>query len=93
MKKCVSLAALWAACAVPAFACDRPSAPASIPDGKSASKDEMLAAKKSVDEFKRLVEEYVTCEKSAAKIDAVSAELVKVADHFNEQVRAFKAKG
>src|SRR5262252_1689706 len=93
MKKYVSVAVVWAACAVPAFACDRPTAPTSIPDGNSASKEDMLAAKKSVDAFKSAVEEYVTCEKSAAKVDSISAELVKVADRFNEQVRAFKAKG
>lgn len=93
MKKYVSVAVVWAACAVSAFACDRPTAPTSIPDGNSASKEDMLAAKKQVDAFKSAVEEYVSCEKSAAKIDAVSAELVKVADRFNEQVRAFKAKG
>src|SRR5262245_9072072 len=93
MKKYVSVAVVWAACAVPAFACDRPSAPTSIPDGSSASKEEMLTAKKAVDAFKSSVEEYVTCEKSASKIDSISAELVKVADRFNEQVRAFKAKG
>ena len=84
---------LWAALAVPAFACDKPGAPTSIPDGASASKEDMLAAKKAVDAFKSGMEEYLACEKSAAKKDSASAELVKVADRFNAQVRAFKAKG
>ena len=39
------------------------------------------------------MEEYLACEKSGAKIDAAQKELVKVADRFNVQVRAFKAKG
>jgi hypothetical protein len=84
---------LWATLAVPAFACERPSAPTSIPDGASASKEEMLAAKKAVDAFKSGMEEYLACEKSGAKKDGATAELVKVADRFNAQVKAFKAKG
>lgn len=94
MKKYVSLAVLWAACAVPAFAgCNRPSAPASIPDGKTAAMEEMMAAKKSVDEFKKGMEEYMTCERIASKVNDAQAELEKVAETFNQQVRAFKAKG
>lgn len=93
MKKSVSVAVLWVACAVPAFGCSKPSSPASLPDGKTASKDEMMAAKKTVDEFKRTMEEYIGCERSTAKAESAHAELTKVADRFNEQIRAFKAKG
>ena len=93
MKKYVSFAVLWVACSLPVMACERPSAPTSMPDGKSASKDEMMAAKKSIDGFKMAMEEYLGCERSTAKAEAAHAELEKVADHFNEQVRAFKAKG
>jgi hypothetical protein len=93
MKSLVSMTVLWATLAVPAFACDRPSAPTSIPDGASASKEEMLAAKKTVDAFKSGMEEYLACEKSGAKKDGATAELLKVADRFNAQVKAFKAKG
>ena len=39
------------------------------------------------------MEEYFACEKSGAKKDAAQSELVKVADRFNAQVKAFKAKG
>ncbi|HEY6125232.1 MAG TPA: hypothetical protein VIV63_11320 [Steroidobacteraceae bacterium] len=93
MKVLVSMTVLWAALAVPALACERPSAPTSIPDGASASKEDMLAAKKAVDAFKSGMEEYIACEKSGAKKDGAAAELVKVADRFNAQVKAFKAKG
>jgi len=93
MKSLVSMTVLWATLAVPAFACERPSAPTSIPDGASASKEEMLAAKKAVDAFKSGMEEYLACEKSGAKKDGATAELLKVADRFNAQVKAFKAKG
>jgi hypothetical protein len=93
MKKVTALAVLWAAAAVPALACERPSAPTSIPDGSTAAKEEMLAAKKAVDAFKLSVEEYLACEKSAVKRDGATAELIKIADRFNAQVKAFKAKG
>jgi len=94
MKKYVSIAVLWAAFAVPALAdCARPTAPGDIPDGKSATMDDMMATKKTVDAYKRDMEEYLSCEKSTAKQDAAQAELVKIADRFNAQVRAFKAKG
>jgi len=87
------MAVLCAVIASPVFACERPSAPTSIPNGASASKEEMLAAKKAVDAFKSGMEEYIACEKSGAKKDGAAAELVKVADRFNAQVKAFKAKG
>lgn len=93
MKRFVSLALMLAAFSAPAFACERPTAPGSIPDGNTASKEEMLAAKKTVDAFKSSMEEYFACEKSTAKKDAAGQELVKVADRFNAQVKAFKAKG
>jgi hypothetical protein len=92
MKSFAAITVLLAAAAVPAFGCDRPAAPSAIPDGTTASKEEMLAAKKEVDAFKISVEEYLACEKSTAKKDAAGAELVKVADRFNAQVKAFKAK-
>lgn len=93
MKKCVSIMVLWAAFVIPAFAdCERPTAPASLPDGKTAAMEDMMAAKKAVDAYKRSMEDYLSCEKSSARLDSAQAELVKVADRFNEQVRAFKAK-
>jgi hypothetical protein len=92
MTKFVTIAVLWVAGASSAFACDRPTAPDSIPDGKTAEMAEMMATKKAVDAFKSAMEEYLACEKSPAKLDAAQAELVKVADKFNAQVRAFKAK-
>ena len=93
MKRILPIAVLWAAAVVPALGCDRPSAPTSIPDGASASKEDMLAAKKAVDAFKSGMEEYFTCEKNGSKLSSAQEELVKVADRFNVQVRAFKAKG
>ena len=92
MLRFVSVAILCAMGSTAVLACERPSAPSSIPDGATASKEDMLAAKKAVDAFKSGMEEYLTCEKSGAKKDAGAAELIKVADRFNAQVKAFKAK-
>jgi hypothetical protein len=92
MMRFVSVAILCAMGSTPVLACERPSAPSSIPNGATASKEEMLAAKKAVDAFKIGMEEYLACEKSSAKKDAGAAELIKVADRFNAQVKAFKAK-
>ena len=92
MMRFVSAAIVCAMVSSPVFACERPTAPSSIPDGATASKEDMLAAKRAVDAFKTGMEEYIACEKSGAKKDAAGAELVKVADRFNAQVKAFKAK-
>jgi aspartate oxidase len=94
MKTTVSIAILMATFAASAMACEKPTAPAleTIPDGKTAAMAEMMAAKKTVDAFKTAMEEYLSCEKSAAKLDHAQAELEKVANRFNEQVRAFKTK-
>jgi hypothetical protein len=93
MMRIVSVVVMYLLIATPALACERPTAPSSIPDGATASKEEMLAAKKAVDAFKSSMEEYLACEKSGAKKDGATAELLKVADRFNAQVKAFKAKG
>ena len=93
MKKTVAIAILLAAFAAPALACERPSAPGSLPDGKTAAMEDMMAAKKAVDAFKKGMEEYLSCEKSTAKAQTAHKELEKVADRFNAEVRAFKAKG
>jgi hypothetical protein len=93
MMRFVSVAILCAMGSTPVFACDRPSAPSSIPDGATASKEDMLAAKKAVDAFRSGMEVYLACEKNFANLDAAQNELSKVADRFNLQIRAFKAKG
>ena len=49
-----------------ATACDYPERPA-IPDGSTASKDEMMAAKNDVSTFLAGVDEYLTCIESSEK--------------------------
>ena len=53
------------------FACDYPERPG-IPDGSTASKEELLAAKDAVGAFLAGVDEYLTCIESAEK-DTVAA--------------------
>ena len=53
------------------FACDYPERP-SIPEGSTASKDELLAAKDGVATFLAGVDEYLTCIETAEK-EAVAA--------------------
>ena len=54
-----------------ALACDYPERP-KIPDGSTASKDEMMAAKNDVSTFLAGVDDYLTCVESSEK-DAVAA--------------------
>jgi len=93
MMRFVSVAILCAMGSTPVLACEKPKAPSSIPDGATASKEDMLAAKKAVDAFRSGMEEYLACEKNFANLDAAQNELAKVADLFNQQIRAFKARG
>ena len=48
------------------FACDYPERP-NIPDGSTASKDELLAAKEAVNGFLAGVDDYLTCIENAEK--------------------------
>ncbi len=96
-----------AACAasVPAFAdCVLPPAPSKIPDGNTASQQEMLTAMQTLKEYNADVETYTKCLDFEAKQNHLSHAdqerlhntavdtLTKVAAKFNEQVRTFKAK-
>ena len=84
--------------------CVLPPAPSKIPDGKTASEQEMLTAMQTLKEYNGDVETYSKCLAFEAKQnhlsqmdvarmqnDAVET-LQKIAARFNEQVRTFKAK-
>ena len=77
--------------AAPALACDPPTPPKSMPDGKTAAKDTMLAKKREVDNYRREVEQYLGCERNPIRMEATQSELDRVANRFNAEVRAFKA--
>jgi hypothetical protein len=65
MKKALCVLILAAALPVTAWsACNYPRAPGKAPDGTSASRDQMVAGKKLVDEYQKLMNEYLVCLKS-----------------------------
>lgn len=62
----ISLGSLFLLGSSIAIACDYPERPA-IPDGSTASKDELIAAKNSVQDYMAKVDEYLNCIESAEK--------------------------
>jgi len=118
MKVLLPVLLIAAALASPAHAaCTAPTNEVKIPNGSTATMDEMLAAKKAIQENNAVVETYTQCLKAEqeAKIAAggpdmkdeakvkISTEyanlqnievekLQKLADQFNVEVRAYKAK-
>ena len=101
------LAALAVAYAVSVTAqadCVLPPAPSKIPDGKTASEQEMVTAMQTLKEYNGDVDTYAKCLEFEAKQNRMSRldvdrmhnaaveALQKIAAKFNEQVRTFKAK-
>ena len=93
MKALYSIALIAALSAGPAYAaCTYPNPPAKLPDGATATRDEMLAGKKLVTEFDNAIGEYNTClqkeaDEAIAKLtgedkekEAKKAEIQKMAD-------------
>ena len=76
-----------------ALACDYPERP-QMPDGSTASKDELLAAKDAVQGYVAAVDEYLTCveteEKAAAEelSNPTSEELQRRNDMLNKKFDA-----
>lgn len=102
-----TLLAMTLACAgcLPAYAdCVLPPAPSKIPDGNTASQQEMVTAMETLKEYNQDVETYNKCLEYEARQNRLSASdvaklhnsavdtLQKIAAKFNEQVRTFKAK-
>ena len=102
------LAALAVAYAVsvPVYAdeCVLPPAPSKVPDGATASEQEMITAMQTLKQYNGDVDTYLKCLEFEAKQnrlskseeekkhnDAVHA-MTKIAAKFNDQVRTFKAK-
>ena len=118
MKKTLIALAIAASFSTAAFAeCTYPKAPGKAPDGNVATREEMVAAKKLVDQYNTDMNAYLACIKAdydaqvakgaaslteeqkqqmaaiyTQKNDAAVDELTGVANGFNEQVRAYKAK-
>lgn len=118
MKVLLPLTLLAAVVAAPALAdCTAPTIAIAVPDGSTATMDQMLAAKHAISDSDAAVQKYDDCLKAEqdAKIAAggdkmkdeekvkisaktvelhnvVAEQLQKVADQFNVEVRAYKAK-
>lgn len=90
---------------LPALAdCTLPPPPSKIPNGSTASEQDMLVAMNTLKEYNGDVTVYLKCLDYEVKQNRMSssirdaknnnavAELQSVADKFNQQVRVFKAK-
>ena len=101
------LAAAAAACCFSLAAnadCVLPPAPSKIPDGSTATQQEMVTAMNTMKEYNGDVDTYTKCLEFEAKQNRLSHAdeermhnaavdtLQKVAAKFNEQVRTFKSK-
>lgn len=76
-----------------AFAeCVAPADP-QIPQGDAASGADMLKAKKEVEGFVSEAEAYMKCGVALALQERMASKLEKVVDDFNQELRAYKAKG
>jgi len=117
MKALLAIA-LTAALTGAAYAdCPYPAAPTNLPDGRTATMEDMLAGQKSVKEYQKAIDAYVACidkelddaitkggdslkpqqktdmqKMEAQKHNAAVDQEQSVADRFNEQVKAFKAR-
>jgi hypothetical protein len=105
-KRILVAVALAYAASVPAYAdnCVLPPAPSKIPDGNTATQQEMVTAMNTLKEYNNDVDTYNKCLEFEAKQNRLSRTeeekmhnnavdtLQKIAAKFNEQVRTFKAK-
>lgn len=68
-----------------------------LPDGATASREQMLDARKAVSYYNAVVTEYVECLQknggSAADGDLAVDKLHEVANQFNAALRVFKMRG
>ncbi len=92
-------------CSLPAAAnCVLPAPPSRVPDGGSATEQEMVAAMRTLKQYNDDVGEYTKCLEFEQKRNRITFDeqtrhrdnalttLASVASQFNEQVRRFKAR-
>ena len=79
----ISIASVFFFATSLALACEYPARP-SIPNGATASKDDLLAAKTNVQDFIAKVDEYLTCIEAAAvaERDSLTQEELQRADEM-----------
>jgi hypothetical protein len=98
------LAAVMLYSASAAAGCLLPSPPSRIPDGSSATEQEMVAAMRTLKQYNDDVNEYTNCLEFEGRRNLITIDdqtkrhalavntLATVAGQFNEQVRRFKAR-
>ncbi|MFZ1868390.1 MAG: hypothetical protein WAU49_07875 [Steroidobacteraceae bacterium] len=107
-QRILALAALLAACTVclqaHADQCRLPPAPSKIPDGSTASQQEMITAMETIKQYNSDVQTYLKCLDFEARQNQLSSgdetnlhnaavdQLTHVADEFNVQVKTFRSK-
>jgi len=88
MKKMSCLILLAASIASPAWAaCTYPAAPAKLPDGNTASRDEMVAGKKLVETYNADMNTYLGCIKQEYD-DAVAKQAATLTEEQKQQMAA-----
>jgi hypothetical protein len=97
MKSFTLLILLAGSVSSPGFTdCVAPQMTGSIPNGNTASRDDMLAAHKSVKAYEIAVQDYLDCvdkgHESPDRQDRALRTLRDVGDRFNVEFHAFKVK-
>lgn len=91
----IGLIALFAPQSGSAECAEVESAPV-VPDGASASREDMLAANKAIKAYNAAVQAYVECLRasggSIVRENRIVDELTKVAGKFNDELRTFKKR-
>lgn len=96
--KVLAIVALVACLAsVPALAeCVEPLDDPHLPDGATASREEMIAAQNAIKAYDIVVKEFADCmaktKLGSARGDRAVDKLLFIADRFNVEMRAFKKK-
>lgn len=92
MKRLLGLTLCAALCATPAFAdCSYPKSPGTIPDGNTASLDDMKAAKKAVEAYNKDMEAYLSCIK-LEQDNTMSAQGATLTEDQKKQLAAIYAR-
>jgi hypothetical protein len=77
-------------------ACKAPPTPPDPPSGAASTREEMLGAQTAIKGYNAAVVAYTECVRkdggSETEINAVIAQLEKLAERFNAELRAFKQK-
>lgn len=104
-KRILAALAVAYAGSLPAYAdCLLPPAPSKIPDGSTASEQEMVTAMQTLKQYNGDVDTYLKCLEFEARQNRLSRgdqerrhndavdQMTRITAKFNEQVRTFKAK-